>query len=65
MGYSKKDLCASRDMLQVHFARLNKAIASNNYALCCAAVRAIQDECTNASRVAATLSLSDNLNNRR
>jgi len=63
LGYKKADLQASINLMNIHLAKLNKAIDGDdeNYPEACSAIRAIQDECANASRVAATLSLSAHL----
>jgi hypothetical protein len=65
MCTGKKNLDSARHLLQVHFAKLNKAIDSANYSECCAALRAIEDEAQNALTIATKLSLDSHLVNRR
>lgn len=61
--YQKQDLSAAMNLMSIHMAKLSKAVDSSNYPDACSALRAMQDECVNASRVAGTLSLSAHLNN--
>jgi hypothetical protein len=56
LGYLKADLVAAQHLLAIHTAKLTKAVESDNFAEACTAIRAIEDECANASRIAATLS---------
>lgn len=63
--YQKQDLSAAMNLMNIHMAKLTKAVESNSYPEACSALRAIQDECNNASKVAATLSLSSHLNELR
>ncbi|OZY84849.1 hypothetical protein CBP51_16950 [Cellvibrio mixtus] len=63
--YQKQDLSAAMNLMNIHMAKLTKAVESNSYPEACSALRAIQDECNNASKVAATLSLSSHLNDQR
>lgn len=63
--YQQQDLSAAMNLMQIHMAKLTKAVETNRYPEACSALRAIQDEVTNASKVAATLSLSSHLNDQR
>ena len=63
LGYQHKDLEASKNLMDIHLAKMQKAMDSANYPEACSAIRAMVDECNNASRVAMTLSLSSHLNN--
>lgn len=63
--YQKQDLSAAMNLMNIHMAKLSKAVESNSYPEACSALRAIQDECNNASKVSATLSLSSHLNEQR
>lgn len=63
--HQKQDLSAAMNLMNIHMAKLTKAVESNSYPEACSALRAIQDECNNASKVAATLSLSSHLNDQR
>lgn len=65
LGYKKADLEASANLLNIHVAKLQKALEKNNFAEACSSIRAMQDECSNASRVAGTLSTSAYLNDQR
>lgn len=56
LGYTKADLVAAQNLLNIHNAKLKKAVDSENFAEACSAIRAIEDECEHASRIAATLS---------
>ena len=60
LGYQKVDLVAAQHLLTIHTAKLTKAIEVENFAEACTAIRAIEDECANASRIAATLSYKAN-----
>jgi hypothetical protein len=61
--YQQQDLQAAMNLINIHMAKLTKAVETNRYPEACSALRAMQDECTNASKVAATLSLSSHLTN--
>lgn len=63
--YQKQDLSAAMNLMNIHMAKLTKAVEANRYPEACSALRALQDECNNASKVAATLSLSSHLNDQR
>lgn len=63
--YQKQDLSAAMNLMNIHMAKLTKAVEENHYPEACSALRAMQDECNNASKVAATLSLSSRLNVQR
>lgn len=64
-SYQQKDLSAAMNLMQIHMAKLTKAVETNRYPEACSALRAMQDEVNNASKVAATLSLSSHLNDQR
>lgn len=63
--YQKHDLQSAMKLINIRMTKLNSAIESNNYPEACSALRAMQDECSNASKMAATLSLSSHLNSLR
>lgn len=63
--YQKNDLQSAMKLINIHMTRLSKAVESNSYPAACSALRAMQDECKNASKVAATLSLNSHLNDKR
>lgn len=63
--YQKHDLQSAMKLINIHMTKLNSAIESNNYPEACSALRAMQDECSNANKMAATLSLSSHLNSLR
>lgn len=65
LGYKKADLEASANLLNIHTAKLNKALENGNYAEACSSIRAMQDECINAGRVASSLSTGSHLNDQR
>jgi hypothetical protein len=65
LGYKKEDLSAAMNLMNIHLAKLSKAVESESYPDACSALRAIQDECNNASRVAGNLSLRSHLDNQR
>jgi hypothetical protein len=56
VGYQKLDIEQAHRMFTLHLAKMAKSISTENYAETCTAVRAIQDECDNALRVAGVLS---------
>lgn len=62
LGYTKDDLIAAKKRLDIHNSKLTKAIESENFAEACSAIRAIEDECEHASRIAATLSFKSREN---
>lgn len=59
--YQKQDLQSAMNLINIHMAKLSKAMEINCYPEVCSALRAMQEECTNASKVAVTLSLSSHL----
>jgi|GEM_PF-1322960 len=61
-GYKKADLQAAQQMLHTHIAKLYQAIEDNQYPNACSAIRAIEDECKNASRIAMVLSYNSRNN---
>lgn len=63
--YQKQDLQSAMNLINTHIAKLSKAMETNSYPDACSALRAMQEECTNASKVAVTLSLSSHLNDQR
>lgn len=63
--YQKQDLSAAMNLISIHMAKLSKAVESESYPDACSALRAIQDECNNASKVAGNLSLRSHLDNQR
>lgn len=65
LGYKKADLEAAANVLSIQLAKLNKALAAEDYPAACSSIRALQSECDNASRVAVTLSTSAYLNDQR
>lgn len=65
LGFKHSDLVAAKKLLDIHMAKLEKAIVVENYAEACSALRATQDECNNAISVAASLSLGAHLQHQR
>lgn len=65
LGFKHSDLVAAKKLLDIHMAKLEKAIVVENYAEACSALRATQEECTNAISVAASLSLGAHLQHQR
>lgn len=63
--YQQQDLSAAMNLMNIHMAKLTKAVDENHYPEACSALRAMQDEINNATKVAAALSLSSHLNNQR
>lgn len=63
--YQKQDLQSAMNLMNIHMAKLTKAVEKNSYPDACSALRAMQDECTNASKVAVKLSLNSHLNDQR
>lgn len=62
VGYKHEDMLAAFNLLNIHTLKLGKALDVNNYAEACRAIRAIEDECANASRIAAVLSFKSRNN---
>lgn len=65
LGYKKSDMQAAMAMMDIHVAKLKKALSLENYSDACSALRAIEDECINASRISAGLSLNPHLQTNR
>lgn len=63
--YQKQDLQSAMNLMNIHMAKLSKAVEKNSYPDACSALRAIQEECINASQMAITLSLNSHLNDQR
>ena len=63
--YQQQDLQAAMSLINIHMAKLTKAVESNRYPEACSALRAMQDECNNATKVAGALSLSSHLKEQR
>lgn len=63
LGYKQNDLVATTQLVQEYNEKLKEAIQLENYAEACSTLRAIQDECNYALRVAACLSLESHLHN--
>jgi hypothetical protein len=61
IGYTYSDLVAAKNLLNLHMAKLQKAVDANDYPTVCSALRAMQDECENGGRIAAQLSLRNHL----
>lgn len=64
-SYQKSDLVAIQKVLAIHNAKLVKAIDSDNFAEACSAIRAIENECLHASRIAGALSLKNAIHNKQ
>lgn len=63
LGYQHADLVAAKKLIDIHIAKLDKAIVLENYAEACSALRAVQDNCNHALQVSARLSLHSHLHN--
>lgn len=59
------DLEASQNMLQLQMAKLNKAITAQAWPEACASLRALRDECDNATQIAGSLGLSAHIDAKR
>lgn len=61
LGFKHSDLVAAKKLLEIHMTKLEKAVQFNSYPDACSALRAMQEECSNASKVAVALSLNSHL----
>lgn len=55
-AYKPADAYAALKMIEVHKAKLHKAMTAKNWADACAALRALEADCAHAGRVTAALS---------
>lgn len=59
---AKLDLFAAIKMIELHKAKLHKAMASENYNDCSSALRALSEECAHAATLADNLKSSKLIN---
>jgi hypothetical protein len=64
-GYSKADIDAAVDSLNKQLEKVREAVNAKDFSKARAAIRAMHNECSHASRVAGALSLTFQSNDQR